>query len=86
LEELLSSKHGLLYVGIILLLHLFFRVAEFAWGVWKGKSDITEISVTELKAEIIKLRTDLRRYYAAIKLIAKDEWPKIREEIMDENL
>lgn len=32
-------------------------------------------------AELPKLKTDLRRFYAAMKEIAGDKWPAIREEI-----
>lgn len=37
-----------------------------------------EISMSELP----KLKLDLRRFYTAIKTIAGDKWPNIRDEIM----
>lgn len=36
--------------------------------------------------EVPKLKTDLRRFYSAIKEIAGDRWGKIREEIMKDDL
>lgn len=33
-------------------------------------------------AEIPKFKTDIRRFYAAIKEVAGDKWPSIRDEIM----
>lgn len=35
-------------------------------------------------AEIPKLKLDLRRLYAALKIIAGEEWPNIRKEIMQD--
>lgn len=37
-----------------------------------------ERTITDLP----KFKTDLRRFYAAIKEVAGDKWPKIRDEIM----
>ncbi len=37
-------------------------------------------------AEVPKLKTDLRRWYAALRVLAKDDWPKIREEIIKDDL
>lgn len=33
-------------------------------------------------ADIPKLRNDLRRFYSAIKEMAGEKWPKVRDEIM----
>lgn len=37
-------------------------------------------------AELPKIKTDIRRFYIAVKFIAGDDWPKIRKEIMEEDL
>jgi len=34
--------------------------------------------------EVQKLKTDVRRYYTAIKMLAGERWPEIRDEILDE--
>lgn len=36
----------------------------------------------KLIADLPKFRTDMRRFYAAVKDIAGDRWPKIRDDIM----
>lgn len=36
----------------------------------------------EAISEVPKLKTDLRRFYSAIKEIAGDKWPAIRDEIV----
>ncbi len=33
-------------------------------------------------AELPKFKTDIRRFYAAIKEVAGDKWPRIRDEIL----
>lgn len=33
-------------------------------------------------AELPKFKTDVRRFYAAIKELSGDEWPRIRDEIL----
>jgi uncharacterized coiled-coil protein SlyX len=34
--------------------------------------------------ELPKFKTDIRRFYAALKILAGDEWVQIRKEIMEE--
>ena len=47
------------------------------------KSEIA--SIHKELSDVGKLRLDLRRYYGALKLLAKEDWPKIRDEIMKES-
>lgn len=43
-----------------------------------GRLQFLEKSLSELP----KFKTDIRRFYAAIKEVAGDKWPRIRDEIM----
>lgn len=38
--------------------------------------------IEKLITELPKLKLDLRRFYSAIKLVAGDKWPQIRDEIL----
>lgn len=42
--------------------------------------------VETLVSEIPKFKTDVRRFYSAIKELAGEDWPKIRDEIMKDEL
>lgn len=49
--------------------------------------DVTD-EMNELKdvlGEVKKLRVDLRRFYSAIKILAGDKWPRIRDEMLKED-
>lgn len=39
-------------------------------------------SIEDAVSELPKIKTDLRRFYAAMKEIAGDQWPAIRDEIL----
>lgn len=36
-------------------------------------------------SEFPKIKTDLNRMYSAVKMMAGDDWPRIRKEIMDDH-
>lgn len=40
------------------------------------------VSLEKAVAELPKFKTDIRRFYAAIKEVSGDRWPKIRDEIL----
>lgn len=86
MDALLDSHYGLPAICVLLSLQILFRTAEFLWGIVKKKNEISEKSIGELTASIQKLSLDLRRVFAAVKIIAGDDWKEIRKAIMDEEI
>jgi hypothetical protein len=75
------EKYGIL--GLILL-----KLGEVLWNIFKKKYKADEElakAVHELTKAIKPLEDmpiHMRRAFTAIKIISKDKWPEIREEIM----
>ena len=86
MDNLLDAHYGLPAICVLLVLQLLFKVGEFLWEVIKKKDEVSEKSISELTASIQKLSLDLRRVFAAVKILAGDDWKHIRKSIMDEEI
>lgn len=47
--------------------------------------DLRLSSLEKSLSELPKFKTDIRRFYIAVKALAGDKWPEIRKAIMEEN-
>lgn len=84
-------------VGIFLMLafHLFFKIGESYFAHRETKDKVSDSSIAhltkaveELKlsiSQLPKFQKDVQRFYTAIKLLAGDDWPAIRDEILEED-
>lgn len=64
-------------------------IKELTDAIRSGTQAIQHLDERTVKLEntlaiLPKMKLDLRRVFSAVKLIAKDDWSKIRESIMDE--
>jgi len=85
MEKFFGTEYGLVGVCVVLTLHLLWRVALFVYEFKKKVDDTDKNETHELVVEVKKMRRDLRRFYSAIRILAGDEWPKIRQEIMQDD-
>lgn len=97
MEKLFTLEYGIGGVCVLLTIQVLVRVAEFVMKARAKKEEVSEKTVEELVqavrdlkatvADLPKFKTDIRRFYAAIKHVSGDRWPAIRDEIMkDETL
>lgn len=97
MDKLFTLEYGIGGVCVLLTIQVLVRVAEFVMKTRAQKEELSEKTVKELVlavktlettvADLPKFKTDIRRFYAAIKHVSGDRWPAIRDEIMkDETL
>lgn len=92
----ISSKYGLVGIVIMLAIMVVIRVGEYLMKVKDRRDAVTEKSLQQLTAavtrlehtmsEIPKIKTDVRRFYAAVKIISGENWQKVRDEILKEDM
>lgn len=99
MDHLLDTEHGLptllASLSVVASLHVFLKIGEFLWRWRENKDRISDetvrkliASIDELKiavSDLPKLKTDVRRYYHALKVLAGSKWPQVRAEILKED-
>lgn len=84
MEGFLDSSHGLstllASVVIILALHLFFKFAEFVWGIMNKKNEVSEQSIERLSLSLAQNTQALQGLQVQMKEIERDlsEMPKFK--------
>lgn len=95
MEELLSPDHAgvlLACLVIILCLHLVIKIGEMFYKSYEKKTAILSKLEPRLSAierdmnEILKFRNDFNKLFSALKYIAGDKWPEVREKIKQDHL
>lgn len=96
MEKLFSLEYGVAGVCVLLTIMILVKVGEFLWSLRVKKDSVSDQAIKDLTAAVEKLehtvadlpkfKTDIRRFYAAIKHVSGDKWPTIRDEIMKDDL
>jgi hypothetical protein len=93
--ELLSPEHAgalLACLIIILCLHLILKIGEMFYKNYEKKTELMGKLEPRLMAierdmnEILKFRKDFNNLFMALKYVAGDKWPEIREKIKQDSL
>jgi Tfp pilus assembly protein PilO len=96
IENAFKLEYGVAGVCVLLTIMVVFQAFKFVWALREKKDNLSEKTIKELViavqkleqtvADLPKFRTDIRRFYAAIKHVSGDRWPTIRDEIMKDDL
>lgn len=94
-DNIFDLKYGVAGVCVLLTIMVLIQVGKFVWTVKQEKDKLSDDTVADLVKAVEKLehtvsdlpkfRTDVRRFYTAIKVIAGDKWPQVRDEIMKDD-
>ena len=84
MEELLKNISSVQALVVVVGLHLVNNVGKFVYGILKKDNAASEETNKALVAEVSKLRSDLRRFYWAIKLLSGDRWEEVSKQIQED--
>lgn len=88
MEAILETKSiGSLLVAIICLLaaHFIKGMVEFVWKAKQEKDSVHDTTLKELVLSVKKTNHAINNLFTAIKIVAGEKWPEIKEVLEDRN-